>query len=445
MLRKLLPVAAVCAALFASGCEKKEPKAAPPVRVARPAVRAPAGMVPVMEGAAVFIATRPLAVGQYVAYLEGTGQDVPPQWQELQPGSPDAGLPAVGLTRAEARRCAVWHLKRLPTAEEWRTASEVVSPRPYPWHDDGSPVAPSAEVFLVQGYPSHSPEEMKARRDRDELAQTILEEYLAETEALAARTRDQLAAERARRERAWQELKPAFFALLDREKELARERATRQGHREALDVVNRLAADKGQLAIKLKVGDLSAEQADAAAEQYGRQLAEARAKAQQARERLQNALDAAQQQVVELSAAFERLGVARAGEGLAEIEQMLADAAGRPETISLAAALKLRLEAAAGRVKAAAAAVSALPDLEGIQQQAARVEEQMAQLPVDDAVARIDELGDKMARLGEDVAREFLQEKELIKDLEELVDLRARKEAAEARLRRLKEALENAA
>ena len=229
MLRRMLPVA-ICAALLVTGCEKKEEKPPTPVRVTRPASRTPAGMVSISAAQPVFIATKPLTIGQYIQYLEGTGQDVPVQWQDVLPGSPEAGRSAVGLTQTEARRCAVWHLKRLPTREEWARAAEVVKPRPYPWNEDGSPVAPSAEVYLVQGYDTQSADDLlEARREKEGLADTILNEYLAEIEALGENLRGEIKAERARRQLAWEEVKPVFFALLDKERGLAQERATRAG------------------------------------------------------------------------------------------------------------------------------------------------------------------------------------------------------------------------
>jgi len=195
------------------------------------------------------------------------------------------------------------------------------------------------------------------------------------------------------------------------------------------------------LAVRLRAGDLTTEQADEEVAKYGRTLAEARTTAQGARQRLQAALKAAQAKVVELTRAYEQWGAARVDQGLAEIEEMVASAAERPETISLAATAKLRLEAAARRLREASAAVGGLPAVAELKQLAGRAEEQLSQLPDDAAAARLAELRDKMAQLGRNVGQEFLQEKELFADLEGLIDLRARKEAAEARLERLKEAV----
>jgi hypothetical protein len=400
----------------------------------------PDGTALIPGGEPAYIVTTTLTVGQYVHYLQGTGQDVPVKWQDVLPGSPEAQHPIVGLTRAEARRCAVWLLKRLPTPDEWARAAEIVRARPYPWKADGSPVSPDAEVFLVI-----SPgDELKARRERDGLADAILEEYVTEINALAERVRGELAAERMRRKRAWDEVKPAFFALLEEERNLAQQQALRTGRAEAVAVVEALVTAKARLAVKLATGDPTAEEADAEVAGYSRQLAEARAQAQQVREKLQQALNAAQQQVVGLSEAYEQRGASRIDQGLDDLDGMIAAAVGPPETIALAAAAKLRLEAVARRLQEAAASASSLPALEELKQQAARVKEQLGQLAPDDAVERMKELRAKMAEIGKAIEQEFLQEKELFTDLEGLIDLRARKEAAEARLARLKDALARA-
>jgi hypothetical protein len=442
MLRRLLPVA-VCAALLVTGCERKEEKTAVPVRVARPSAATPPGMVPIAADRPLFIAANPLTVGEYVEYLKGTGQDVPAQWQDVLPGSPEAGRAVVGLTRIEALRCATWHMKRLPTVDEWTRAADIVKPRPYPWGDDGQPVSPSAEVFLVQDYSPQSPDDvMKARKGKEGLAAAILGQSAAEVEALAEDLRSEVAAVHLRRELRWQDVKPAFFALLDRERDLAQERAARAGRAEAFDIINKLAAAKARLAIQLKTGDLTTEAADAAVADYGRLLAEARAKAQEARDRLQKALDAAQQQAVELSKAYEEWGASRVDQGLSEVREMIASV-GEPKTIPLAGTAKLRLEAAARRMNEVPTAAD-LPDVEGLQQETAQAEKELKELPADESAAKIAELRGKMATLGESIGHEFLQEGQLFKDLDELVDLRARKEAAEARVKRLQEALPQA-
>ncbi|NLW51350.1 MAG: SUMF1/EgtB/PvdO family nonheme iron enzyme [Candidatus Brocadiaceae bacterium] len=440
MFRQLLP-AVVCVALLVTGCEKKEEATPPPVRrVVGPTAQTPAGVTLLPGEQFVFITTRPLTVGQYMDYLEGTGQDVPVQWQDVLPGSPEAGRPVVGLSRKEAKRCAVWHMKRLPTPEEWTRAAETVRPRPYPWTEDGASVSPSAEVFLVQAYRPGSPEEQKARQEKEGLAGALLTEAVAEVQARAAELHDRIAAERTRRQLAWQEFKPAFFATVDRRRALAQERGLRAGRAEALAIVTDLAARKGGLARRIATTDMDAGQIDAEVADYGRLLAEVRANAQKARERLQAGLDTAQQAVVELSKAYEQWGASRVGLGLSEVEAMVEEAAAPPGTIALAATAGLRLDAAARRLEQMAG-TGALPDMQALRAHAAQDEEQSGQLPPDESPARMAELREKMAVFGQSIGREFLQEAEVFADLEKLIELRARKEAAEAGLQYIRDAL----
>jgi hypothetical protein len=60
----------------------------------------------------------------------------------------------------------------------------------------------------------------------------------------------------------------------------------------------------------------------------------------------------------------------------------------------------------------------------------------------DPAGAEIENLRGKLERFGESIERDFLQEKLLIEELNELVELRARKKAVEAMLSRLQSAVQ---
>jgi len=317
-------------------------------------------------------------------------------------------------------------------------------PRPYPWNEDGSPVAATAEVFLVQAYVSRSPEEGAALRDKEGLAEAVRKEYVAESTRLAEEVRDRIAAEQTRRQLAWQEVKPAFFALLEKERNLAQEKETRAGHADVFGQVDELMKAKRHLAVALVAGDLTTEQKDAATAEYGRLVANKRAEAQKARELLQKGLETAQKEVIDLSKTYEERGVARVDDGLADVRKMIADAGGPPETIVQAAAAKARLEAAAGRLKEALA-VGSLPTMESLKQREAQIETELGQLPADDAAAKTAQLRDGMAKIGEAVSLKSLQEDELLTVLDELAELRARKRAAEAGVKFLKAALPQAA
>lgn len=440
MIRRAIPVAA-CLALVLLGCEKKEPEAQPPVRPVAPAAKAPPGMVAVRPGAEVFISEQPFSVAQYVAYLKGTTQPVPAEYEGRLADEPASGLP-----RSEAERCATWHLMRLPTFEEWQQASAVVGARPYPWADDGSAVAAGAEAFLVQDWPPGSPGEEAARAARQELADRILADARADVAELRDRLEGMIEPRRAVGRELWQQIKPVFFSLLDRQKGLAEATARREGRAEVIEILNRLVLAKGKLAAAVKAAELEDTTAEDALQAYTDQLAQVRAKLQQVRDGLQKATAASQEQVVALTRAFEEMGTAEAAGRLEEAEAALAESAVQVDAVTQAEALKASLQSAVARLAEAGPAFENLPSVEDMNQRIAALDLRIAQLADQQAAAgAIQEAADKMERLGKAVSRQFLEEKVLLKELNELVELRARKKAVEANLNGLREALEASA
>ncbi len=435
MLRKTIPIAVLLAAL-ALGCEKKEPEAAP-VRVVGPPRTAPAGMQQIQEGKDVFISRQPATVGQYVDYLSQTNQPLPQRWQDLAPDDPAAQQPVTGLTREEARRMAVWHMKRLPTPEEWEQAA-AVGARPYPWAPDGAPVHQQAELFLVQDWLPAGPGQAEAARARGELVEQIRRGAAARVERLRAELQELVERQQARRGDLWEQIKPAFFSLLDKEKQLARLSARREGHQDVKRILTEIALAKGRLAAALKVEELSAEEADRRAAAYRQQLSAARAKVQEVREELQSETARLQDEVLALTRAFEEAGTAQAT-GLADqAEALLAETAETPETAAATTSAAERLEEMVARIRRGGPAFGAMPDLQEIEARAGEVERQTEELSGEDpAVEEVRALRGKVERFGEAIGREFLQESLLLQELDELVELRAGKKAVEATYERL--------
>jgi hypothetical protein len=87
-------------------------------------------------------------------------------------------------------------------------------------------------------------------------------------------------------------------------------------------------------------------------------------------------------------------------------------------------------------------AFEGVPSLEETDSRTAALDEDIQQLSGEDpAVAEIKDMHQRIAGFSEAMNREFLQEKLLFQELDELVELRARKKAVEAMLNGLKQAM----
>ena len=439
MLRKAVPLAVVLV-LVACGCEKKKPEEAAPVRVTPQGLRPPTGMAPFRPGVALFISREPLTVAHYLEYLEATDQPIPEQWKAVQPGSADAARPITGLSRTEAGHCATWLMKRLPTPAEWQEAKEVIGEHPYPWTESGEAVSPDAQVFLVQDWTYGSDAEEQARRARNELPKAVLEAHVKEIERLRERLQEDLGPAGAQR---WEQLKPAFFALLEQEKSLAELRALRETRAEVLEILNQLALAKVKMGAILTLAEGETAEAQAALQAYERQLSEARAKVQSVRDDLQKAAAAMQSEVVARTKALEDAGNALAAEAARGAQAALAESTAPIQTMEQAASVAKVLRSAVAALDSARAPLSGLPRLEDIQKKATDLDGLIRELSGPDPnVAEIQTVRQKMESVGQTIDREFLQEKLLLRELNELVELRARKKAVEAKLNGLKKAME---
>jgi len=440
MYRKAMAISICCAALVL-GCEKKEAgKEAPPV-VTRIPLKAPAGMVQLRQGASVFIDQKPLAVGEYTAYLEATGQPVPEKWQGIEPGTLTATAPVLGLTRQQADWCAAYVMKRVPTRQEWQQAAMVVGSRPYPWPEDAAEDVAGGEIFLIRDWVRGSDGEKTARDLKADLPQTILAQYRAEVEHLAGQLGEVVEGSAARQQELWKGLKPAFFALLEKKRSAAELRARQDALSDVLDILRQMARDKAQVAVELKTGDLTKEQADAEVQSYEQGLADVRAKVQEVRQNLQERTRTLQDEIVAVTQRFETTAGGKSP-ALAAAEQALARASAPPQTVGEAISLGNALGAALDRMADVGPALAGLPALEEVNEEAGALDAEIKQLSADDRLSReVEDLRKKIAALDETIQREFLQEKLLLGELDELANMRARMKGVEAKLAGLQQAL----
>jgi len=434
-------LAVLCVAFLMTACEKKEPEQAAPApkpRVRpRVIVASPVGMAPVGQRTSVFISKTPVTVEQYLAFLAATEQAPPPRWQGVMPGTPEARAAAVGLTRRMADQYAAWSLRRLPTIQEWQLSASVVGDTPYPWPQGGADDEPGGPVFLVQDWLPGTDSETVARQRKAQVINGILAGYKAEIDRLRAELRGMVSRETARHSTQTEQLKPAFFAMLDKAKDLSEAQARLQGSKDALAVVRKIADEKGRLAGQLKATDMSPEEAEAAVKAYEDNLAAVRSKIQQTREQLENTTQKLQGEVTTLTKKLEQNLAQGTPEFFQTIAPVLTDAAAEIEDISQAVSLLEMLREACDTLADVAPPTTELPDIADIEKRAAELDKQLADVPAPDTGA-MDEVQQKIERFGQAIGQEFLQEKLLFKELDELVELRARREALEARVEGLK-------
>ncbi|MFO7956373.1 MAG: SUMF1/EgtB/PvdO family nonheme iron enzyme, partial [Candidatus Brocadiia bacterium] len=389
MLRKALCLS-ICVFALLAGCEKKEPEEAQPQRVVRVEEEqptAPPGMTPIREGASVFISEDPVTVGEYVEYLRATDQVVPAKWLGVEPGTAGAQAPVTGLGRQEAEFYAIHELKRLPTRTEWNVAAAVMGDRPYPWAD-GEPASPDAALFLVRDWVPGSQGEQEARERARELPQLILAEHQKELEQLRADVQQLIEEYEARQKEMWQELKPAFFALLDKQKELAQRVAEQQRRLEALELTEELFDNKRKLAGRLAAEELSPEEQDRVVEDYNSVLADTLAKIQEVQAGLEEDIQDMQNRVMELTRRFEEEGRSRLSTLSEQARQLLAQGEQKAESIREAVTRKARLRELKEKLQDARPTLEEMPTLEDVKRKAAEIDQQLTELAEDEEVEK---------------------------------------------------------
>lgn len=422
-------------------CEKKEPKQAAGAAKPTGRVQAPEGMTALAKGPAGFVSNKPVTVAQYLGFLQALGLPVPPRFQDVKAGSPEANAPVTGLTRAEADRYATWDMKRLPAAEEWWQASAVIGSRPYPWPAGQEPPA-NAEVFLVQDWVPGTDGERQAEQKKAALLDSIRQIYLADIALAQTQLKQAVDAGTANLTAQWNQVLPSFFMLLDKEKALVEARGMHE-RREMVGILTQIALLKGKLAAAVQTTEMTPEQLNQAVGAYEREVADARNKALQVTGDLQEATQKLQDEAVALTKEFEEAGAKAAERYYAPARQALEESSAKIESIPQAARLLEGLQKAIQDLGKSEPILQGAPSNEGIETRMVQVDKDTRELPATDPNAdQIEQLRQKLDQFGGLIKREFLQEKLLFQDLDQLVALRARREGIQAKLQGLKKALE---
>jgi len=433
----------VCLVLLVGGCKRKQPEPEGP-GAREPEVVAPPGLAHVPgTKPPVFITRSPLTVGEYLLYVEATGEPLPEPLAAEGVAETD---PVMGLSLAQAKRFATWQMMRLPTASEWRQAARIVGAGPYPWGAQRGENEPrgDARLFLVRAWAEGSAEQRAAAEAKEELAEELLTQRRGEISAALDRLHESAAQAVERLGAKWREVKPALFERARKGKEYADAAARRRGMKTALDYVQRVGQRKAEL-INLKYSEgVTPDAMKEGIEKYKAFLAEQRNEVQALLDELLQASQEASRQATALAQQLEQ-----AGDALTAGPSAVA-AGEREETVrqvrSLADAVRERDRIASmlKEVEATEAEVTAF--LEGLQAdltaQTEELETRLASLgDPDETAAQIEDLQARIQGLNENLREEFAQEPHIFNALEQLTEVSARKKGIEREVNDLKEIL----
>jgi hypothetical protein len=432
MLRKAAPFA-VLLLVLAVGCGEDEPTqpAGPQPRARqRQDIDVPAGMTMLREDPPLFVTSDPVTIREYVQYLRETGQQVPVRLSEAMVDPRQAARPVSGLTRQQAERYATWAMKRVPTRQEWQMASDVVGPVPYPWPEDGSALAP--RVYLVQDWLPGSERAQQARAEREQLSEAILEDKEARLQELRERLQQLAEGQRQRAMEKWQSFKPAFFQLIEKRKQIAELESRKHARTNVLAILEELAVAKGQLAARLTASDADPEKA---VQQYEEQLNQWRSQVEQTKQNLEARAQELQQQVVELTREFDQLGPDTIESRYQQTLALIEEHSEPPQDVGEANRMLQQLSAAVERLRDDSAVLEELPSAEALQREAEAVDKGIQEFsPDQETQNKIADLRERIRQMGETIDREFVDEEFLLKNLDDLVEARVRREAVTAAL-----------
>ncbi len=289
-----------------------------------------------------------------------------------------------------------------------------------------------APVYLVQDWLPGSAAEQKATAAKQALSDELEKERAAGFEQAHKALADLVGQQKADAQQRWDQFKKPFFSLVDKQKQLADLKARGPALQQVVQILQKAADAKYKLASVIAIGEGDVQ---AAAKQYTDDLAQWRTEVQNARQTLEDRTRDLQAQVLKQTDAFDQVGPKAISDRFAEADALLQQSAQAPEQPKDAAALQTKLVDARQKLQDAEPLFDSLPDPDALNKQAADLQEQISSAGSNEAdTAKVAELKDHLQSLGQKVNQDFLDEGLLLKDLDTLVDLRARREAVQANL-----------
>ncbi len=430
----------VCLAICLTACKRKaEPEK--PAEVTK--IAAPAGMAHVPgTKPPVFISTAPVTQDEYLAFLEASGQPVPETLQVI----PSEAEPITVLTLEQARRFATWHMVRLPTADEWARAADIVGAGAYPWGELADPNEPRADapLFPVQDWTEGSAGEQEARGKKEALLAILLAENRDRIVALRGQLESLPAEGSVRLQEKWQAMKPALFTVLQQKRELVELAARQERQNSALQILQEVGREKNKQ-VHLKVTGATQQERDAEADKYKQFLADYRNGVQKTRDELLQSNQQAQEKMLELKKDLDEAGQGAAAKLDAVAHAALKGADVQVESFETARSLQERLRLGVQRLRETEQTLqTALQQAaEGLEAESKDLAKKIEQLSAQEQTAlQIEDMQESITKLSEYVEKQFLHEALLFKELAELTEASTRKQALEAEAAQIEYLLE---
>ena len=442
-------VIGLCLVALLAGCKKKTEPGDQTTEVSQDVHLPPAGMTQLtIEGQALFITKKPVSVADYVAFLQQTGQPAP---AALASGLEQAGAavaPVDGLSLDQALAYGKWQLMRLPTAEEWEHAGEVVGREAYPWGEEltaGQP-RPGAKLFLVRDWESGSQAEQQARQAREESLGKLRAQHLTRIAALKGQVEEFVEAGSERLDGKWKQLKPKLSGVVQDTKELADLGAREEIREKILEVLGEDGRQKLKIA-DLQVSDATPEAVAEAVQQYEQFLAGQRNSVQKRTDELLAACGKAQETAFELKEKLDQAGLDLVERFNVVAEPILLDAGeqlGRLESLEKLLAVQERLEGLLKKLEAAEGELTGL--LAEMEQEAvgraAELKKQIEALAGEgEAAAKVAEMQKKITEISDHIEKQFAHEPQLYQQMAGLLDAAARRKALATEADELKKTL----
>lgn len=433
MLRKMA-ILSVVVAVLVPACEKRTPPEKPDDKRASLEQQTPEGMtvLPVQPGAPVFITRQAVSGGAYSEFLKATG--VAPK------RSLDSEKPILGLSLNEASAYATWRLMRLPTAREWEQGRHIVGAAPYPWGAEVSAEThrEMAQLFLVKDYLPGSDGEKGAQQKKKELIRGLFREHHKEIEGLRAELQKQVERHKVEQQQWWRTYKLALFELVQQKRELAQLESLKARLQAVISLLEQVEKEKMKL-VRLKTSEASDAAVEKAAEEYKKFLAAQREAVGKVVRDLQMTNKKLQNEGLALKKKLEEAGAKMLSEAGKAGERAVQEAAAKVQDFEAARVAREKLEKVAEALRGARVPPFDLKSLKVLAEKVEKLKKRVQELTASQQVAgRIKTLRERIARFSDHLKKQFLNEKLLFKDLDDMAEGKARQTALEKELEELK-------